>query len=114
ILEHGEARAFEPFDRLGHVEASIGRTLTARLDEFAVLRRENLRELAMLRLTDADLERRGRHPELGVVTLRQMLATSVAHALDQGSQIAGVRARQSPEEVGPWRDYLRIISGTQG
>jgi hypothetical protein len=84
------------------------------LDEFATLREENLRELAALRLTDADLDRRGWYPDLGVVTLRQLLATWVAHDLDHVVQISRVLARQYSEEVGPWRAYLRIISGTQG
>ena len=114
ILEHGEARAFDTFDRFAQFAASEGRTLANLLDELATLRRENLRELATLRLTDADLDRRGRHPELGVVTLRQHLATWVAHDLDHVVQVSRVLARQYSDEVGPWRAYLRIISGTQG
>ena len=67
-----------------------------------------------LPLTDADLDRRGRHPQLGVVTMRQLLATWVAHDLDHVMQVSRVLARQYSDEVGPWRAYLRIISGTQG
>jgi hypothetical protein len=114
ILEHGDAKVFDTFDRLAQFAASKGRTLADLLDEFATLRRENLRELAALRLTAADLERRGRHPALGTVTLRQLLATWVAHDLDHVMQISRVLARQYSDEVGPWRAYLRIISGTQG
>ena len=114
ILEHGEARAFDKFDRFAQVAGSAGRTLVSLLDEFATLRQESLRELATLRLTNADLDRRGRHPELGVVTLRQLLATWVAHDLDHVAQISRVLARQYSDEVGPWRAYLRIISGAQG
>jgi hypothetical protein len=114
ILEHGETRAFDTFDRFAQFAESEGRTLASLLDEFATLRQANLRELAMLRLTDADLDRRGRHPELGVVTLRQLLATWVAHDLDHIVQISRVLARQYSDEVGPWRAYLRIINGTQG
>ena len=84
------------------------------LDEFAALRRQNLDELKTLRLEGADLDRRGRHPQLGTVTLRQMLATWVAHDLDHIVQISRALARQYSDEVGPWRAYLRIISGTQG
>lgn len=114
ILEHGEGRAFDKFDRFAQFQASEGRTLASLLDEFAALRQESLRELAALRLTDADLDRRGRHPELGVVTLRQLLATWVAHDLDHVVQISRVLARQYSDEVGPWRAYLRVVSGTQG
>jgi hypothetical protein len=114
ILAHGEARPFERFDRLAQFRASQGRTLGELLDRLAELRRQNLRDLAALALTDADLDRRGRHPELGVVTLRQLLSTWVAHDLDHIVQISRVIARQYSDEVGPWRAYLRVISGTQG
>jgi hypothetical protein len=114
ILEHGDDRPFEKFDRFAQFEASKGRTLASLLDEFAALRRQNLRELESLRLTDTDLDRRGRHPELGIVTLRQLLATWVAHDLDHVVQISRAIARQYTDEVGPWHAYLRIISGTQG
>jgi hypothetical protein len=114
ILTHGEARAFDRFDRLAQFTASSERTLPDLLDDFARLREASLRELRSLNLTDADLDRLGRHPELGVVTLRQLLATWVAHDLDHIVQISRVLARQYSDEVGPWRAYLRIISGTQG
>jgi hypothetical protein len=114
ILEHGDSRPFEKFDRLAQFEISTGKPLASLLDEFATLRSNNLRELAALRVTDADLDRRGRHPELGVVTLRQLLATWVAHDLDHLIQVSRVLARQYSDEVGPWRAYLRVISGTQG
>jgi hypothetical protein len=114
ILEHGEARAFEKFDRFAQFAASEDRSLASLLDEFAMLRQDNLRALEALRLTETDLDRRGRHPELGAVSLRQLLATWVAHDLDHVAQISRVIARQYSDEVGPWRAYLRIISGTQG
>jgi hypothetical protein len=114
ILAHGDARAFDKFDRLAQFTASAGRTLSDLLDDFARLREANLGELRSLNLTDADLDRVGRHPELGAVTLRQLLATWVTHDLDHIMQIARVLARQYSDEVGPWRAYLRIISGAQG
>ena len=114
ILEHGEARPFETFDRFAQFEHSKGRTLESLLDEFARLRRASLQELAALDLTAADLARRGTHPALGTVTLGQLLATWVAHDLDHVVQIARVLGRQYSDEVGPWRAYLRIISGQQG
>jgi hypothetical protein len=114
VLEQGDTRAFDTFDRFAQFAASEGRTLASLLDEFASLRRDNLRDLSALGLTDADLDRRGRHPALGAVTLRQLLSTWVAHDLDHIVQIARVLARQYSDEVGPWRAYLRIISGSQG
>jgi hypothetical protein len=114
ILEQGEARAFEPFDRFAQFAESAGRTAASLLDEFAALRQQSLRDLAALQITEADLERRGTHPAFGAVTLRQLLATWVAHDLDHIVQISRVLARQYSDEVGPWRAYLRVIGGTQG
>ena len=78
------------------------------------MRRDNLSQLAALRVTEADLDRKGRHPELGPVTLRQLLSTWVAHDLDHVVQVSRTLARQYTDEVGPWRAYLRVIGGTQG
>ena len=114
ILEHGEARPFATFDRFAQFATSEGRTLASLLDEFAAARQASLRDLAALGVTIADLDRRGRHPQLGVVTLRQLLATWVAHDLDHVVQVSRVLARQYSDEVGPWQAYLRIISGMQG
>ena len=114
ILEHGEGRAFDKFDRFAQFDQSQGRTLASLLDELAAVRQESLRQLQSLALSEQDLDRRGRHPELGVVTLRQLLATWVAHDLDHVMQIVRVLGRQYSDEVGPWRAYLRIISGAQG
>jgi hypothetical protein len=114
VLEHGESRTFERFNRDAQFESVSPPTLESRLDTFAALRRDNLRRLRDLKLTDADLDRTGRHPAFGVVTLRQLLATWVAHDLDHVMQISRVLGRQYAEEVGPWRAYLRVISGEQG
>ena len=114
ILERGESGEFDKFDRFAQFRDSAGRSLDNLLDEFAELRAANLRDLAALRLTGADLDRRGRHPALGSVTLRQLLATWVAHDLDHLMQISRVMARRYSDEVGPWKAYLRIISGTAG
>jgi hypothetical protein len=114
ILTDGEARPFDPFDRLAQKTASAGRTLPDLLDEFARLRAESLEELRGLGLTEPDFERRGRHPAFGPVTLGQLLATWVAHDLDHVVQVARVLAVQYTDEVGPWRAYLRVISGQPG
>ena len=93
ILEHGETQAFDPFDRFAQFAVSEGRTLASLLDEFASLRRANLGELSALQLTEADCAGRGRHPELGAITLRQLLATGVAHDPHHVVQISRVLAR---------------------
>jgi hypothetical protein len=114
ILAEGDSRPFEPFDRFAQFTASAGKTLPEMLDEFTQLRASNVDELVSLRLTGAQLDRAGRHPALGAVTLRQLLATWVAHDLDHVMQIARVLANQYADEVGPWRAYLRVISGEPG
>jgi hypothetical protein len=114
ILADGDAQPFEPFDRLAQFTASAGKRLPDLLDELAWLRATNLHELTELGLTEADLDRKGRHPALGPVTLGQLLATWVAHDLDHIVQVARVMATQYSDEVGPWRAYLRVISGQQG
>jgi len=109
ILLHGDAVPFPVFDREAMFAASKGLSLAELLDTFGRLRAESLERLAALGLRDADLARRGRHPEFGVVTLGQHLATWVAHDLSHISQVVRVMARQYSTAVGPWRAYLSIL-----
>jgi len=109
ILQFGEKRTFERFDRLAQEQESQGRSLGQLLDEFARLRAENLDELRTLNLRQEDLELRGRHPALGVVTLSQLLATWAAHDLTHLHQISRVMAYQYREAVGPWNEYLGVM-----
>lgn len=110
LLTHGETRPFTPFDRFAQFEASRGKTLPQLLDTFAELRAANLARLDSLRVKPKDLDRRGLHPELGPVTLRELLATWVAHDLSHIAQIARVMGSQYTEAVGPWRAYLPMLS----
>lgn len=110
ILEHGTGKPFELFDRLAQFRASRGKSLDELLDEFSDLRARNVVELGEFRLAPEHLALQGRHPELGVVTLGQLLSTWVAHDLDHLVQVARVMARCYAEEVGPWRAYLRVLS----
>ena len=109
ILEHGEERAFEPFDRFAQFEASRGKSLEELLDEFEALRAANLEALAELPVAES-LDRSGRHPELGSVTLRQLLATWVVHDLGHIGQIARAMARQYADRVGPWVEHLPVLA----
>jgi hypothetical protein len=109
ILEHGETRAFEPFDRVAMFEESKGKSIGQLLDTFARLRAENLRDLKALNLTADLLAKRGRHPELGLVTLSQLLSTWVVHDLGHVRQIVRVLSKQYSDAVGPWRAYLSIL-----
>ncbi|HWX92894.1 MAG TPA: DinB family protein [Terriglobales bacterium] len=109
ILQFGETRAFEPFDRWAQARESESKSLAQLLDEFARLRSENLRELRALNLRPEDFGRRGRHPELGAVTLSELLATWAAHDLTHLHQLARVMAYQYREAVGPWNAYLGVL-----
>jgi hypothetical protein len=109
ILQSGETRAFEPFDRWAQVRESQGKSLGQLLDEFARLRSENLAELRGLNLGREDFERRGRHPALGIVTLSQLLATWATHDLTHLHQISRVMAHQYRDAVGPWSAYLGVL-----
>lgn len=106
----GPDRAFDPFDRTAMFEASRGMSLGDLLDAFAALRADNLKTLRGWRLTPEDLALRGRHPELGVVTLGQLLATWTVHDLGHLRQIARTMARRYAEDVGPWSAYLTILA----
>ncbi len=109
VLQFGETKAFEPFDRGGHRRESQAKSLGQLLDEFARLRSENLDELRALNLRPEDLKRRGRHPALGVVTLSEMLATWAAHDLTHLHQISRIMAHQYRAAVGPWSAYLGVL-----
>ncbi len=109
VLQFGDTRPFEPFDRRAQVRESQGKSMAQLLDEFAALRSENLAQLRGLNLSQQDLERRGKHPALGPVTLSQLLATWAAHDLTHVHQISRVMAYQYREAVGPWSAYLGVM-----
>jgi hypothetical protein len=112
LLRHGDAVAFAPFDRFAHL-GSTPQPIARQLEDFARMRAASLADLAALRLGAGDLARTGRHPEFGVVTLAQHLATWVAHDLSHIAQIARVMARRNDTAVGPWRAYLPLLGGWQ-
>lgn len=109
ILAQGTHRRFEPYDRFAQFHESRGKSLAQLLDEFTSLRAANLETLASWQLTDARLALEGEHPEFGAVSLRQLLATWVAHDLGHIAQAARVMAKQYRAAVGPWRAYLPIM-----
>jgi hypothetical protein len=109
ILEYGESRPFEPFDRYAMFERSKGKSLAELLDRFGQLRGESLKELEGMSLTPEALARRGSHPELGVVTLGQLLSTWVVHDLGHVGQVVRVMAKQYGEAVGAWQAYLPVL-----
>jgi DinB superfamily len=109
LMQYGETRAFEPFDMSGHLAVCRGKSMEELLDEFAGLRAGNLADLKAFNLRPDDLERHGRHPALGPVTLSQLLATWAAHDLTHLHQISRIMAHQYREPVGPWSAYMGVM-----
>ena len=109
ILEHGTDRPFEPFDREAQFHQNYGKSLTELLDEFRDLRHDSVARLRAMNLTSEQLELNGRHPALGVVSARQLMATWTAHDLGHTVQISRVMAKRYKLEVGPWAEYLSVM-----
>ncbi|HEY4642397.1 MAG TPA: DinB family protein [Thermoanaerobaculia bacterium] len=109
ILEHGESRPFDKFDRTAMMRESEGKSLPQLLDEFAAARANSLRELEALNIQPADLDRKGTHPALGTVTLGNLLATWAAHDLTHLHQISRIMAHQYRDDVGPWSKFLGVM-----
>ncbi|MGI8401351.1 MAG: DinB family protein [Gemmatimonadaceae bacterium] len=107
ILKQESYRRFDPFDRFADLKSD--RQLRDRLREFASLRAGNVATLRGWNLKDKDLELTGEHPELGTVTLRQLLATWVVHDVSHVAQITRTMAREYTEAVGPWTEYFRVL-----
>ena len=109
ILAQGANRRFEPYDRFAQIRESQGKRLDELLDEFAQLRAENLGTLRAWKLSERELALEGEHPELGRVTLRQLLAAWVVHDLGHVAQTTRVMAKRYRDAVGPWRAYLPVL-----
>ncbi len=114
ILHDGTEMAFDPFDRFAHIERDRDATLHEMLDRFAELRARNLERIRELLGDKDDLDRRGRHPELGEVTMRELIATWTVHDLDHVAQIYAALAGARDRDVGPWKAYLGILTRRDG
>ena len=111
IMENGEARPFDAFDRFAQSKETQDKSveIDRLLGDFARLRTENLTALQAMNLQPEDLARRGRHPALGVVTLSELLATWAVHDLTHLHQLSRVMAHQYRNAVGPWIAYLGVL-----
>lgn len=109
ILEHGESVPFEAWDRFAFRNWEA-RPMRQMLDLFRELRSRNLEELQAAELTTEKLALRGVHPELGPVTLGELIGAWVVHDLDHIGQISRVLAKQFGAYVGPWREYMPVLT----
>ena len=111
IMSDGENKTFTPFDRFAQFEDSKGKTMNGLLREFTKLRNDNLDRLVEMSLEEDDFKKVGTHPSLGEVTLAQLISTWVVHDLSHIAQISRAMAHQLKDEVGPWKEYLRVLEG---
>jgi hypothetical protein len=109
-LSDSTDKDYTPFDRFAQLQESQGKTLSMLLDEFASIRKRNIAILLSKNITQGDLSRQAIHPKFGTVTLNQLLSTWVAHDMDHIFQIVRVIAYQYDKEVGPWKEYMRILN----
>jgi len=110
ILEHGTNKTFDSYDRFAMYEESKGKTIDDLLEKFADLRKKNIEWLRSLDLSENDYDKKGMHPKLGEVTLRNLHATWVIHDLTHIAQITRVMGKQYKEEMGPWVEFFRIMN----
>jgi DinB family protein len=111
-LELGDAEPYTPFDREKGFDVYRGWPLDRLLDEFARLRQASLQALDSLSLQPSDLGRRGRHPELGAVTMEQLIATWVTSDCAHLVQIARILTKHHGQFAGPWRRYFSLLRDT--
>lgn len=109
MLSNVDDKTFKPFDRFAQISENQECTIDELLSEFKNLRASNLEIIKTLQISDSHLDLKGIHPELGQVTLKELLATWVVHDLGHLSQITRVMAKQYESEVGPWKAYLGIL-----
>jgi DinB superfamily len=110
ILSDKPDKTFETYDRFAQFKDSEGKTLNQLLVEFKTLREKNLGILKSKNLQENDLLKTGIHPSFGAVTLQQLLSTWTVHDLSHIAQITRVMSKQYKEEVGPWINYLPILT----
>lgn len=109
ILSNSPNKTFEPFDRFAQQRQGKARAMTDLLEEFKKLRTKNIKELLSFKIDEKTLKKKGIHPELGEVNLKELLSTWVVHDLGHISQISRVMSKQYKDEVGPWKEYLGIL-----
>jgi hypothetical protein len=109
IVRDGTSTPFEPFDRFSHFEREQGKSLHELLDRFADLRAQSVSRIRDLVADDEDMALKGMHPELGEVTMGQLIATWTVHDLNHVAQVYSALAGAREAQVGPWKSYLGIL-----
>jgi DinB superfamily len=110
ILSNKADKNFSPYDRYAQFDESKGKTTNQLLEEFKQLRQKNIAILKLKNLKEKDFSKTGIHPKFGTVTLSQLIATWTVHDLSHIAQISRVMCKQYKDEVGPWIEYLGILT----
>lgn len=110
LLATGEVVRFEPFDRSGGKSLSDELTLTELLNAFQQTRKEVLKEIRQLQISEKKYGQTAIHPDFGEVKLAQLLSAWVVHDLSHLSQVCRIMSQQYRDEVGPWKSFLRILN----
>ncbi len=110
IILLNDNKKFTAFDRFAQFKDSKGKTLVMLMEEFKALRKMNIVKLRLKKIEAYNLQKTGIHPAFGKVTLQQLLSTWVVHDLGNLAQIARVMSKQFKTEVGPWVEYLPILT----
>ncbi|WP_010096334.1 DinB family protein [Ornithinibacillus scapharcae] len=108
ILDPDKDSHFEPFNRFSHLNQKP-RSIEESIAEFQSIRFNNLNKLRTMVTSSSDFDKVGIHPELGPITLGQLISTWVVHDLTHITQIARVMAKRYNDDVGPWSSYLSIL-----
>ena len=90
LSEDRSDKTFEPYDRFAQEKNSKGKTIDFLLEQFEELREFNLVKLKSWNLSATDLLKKGIHPELGEVTLKQLITTWTIHGIGHLNQISRV------------------------
>ena len=104
ILEGGENKILPSLDMTFHLQRND--ELTNLLDEFALLRKQNIEKLRSLTLSIDDFKKTALHPTIGTVCISNILSTWVAHDLTHLAQINRVMAKQYKNEIGNFIQFL--------
>ena len=109
ILRGGLNPVLQPINMTEHLERFGNTPVTTLLKTFSDLRQQNIKTLHALTVTNEDLSKTALHPKVGIVQLKHVLATWVAHDLVHIGQITRVMAKQCKQEVGPFIEFLPRI-----
>lgn len=110
ISEVGASESFPPVDHGDQSARYAGQSLEQVLDRFSDLRRGNIEAVLPLLTDGAALDKRGLHPSLGEVTMRQLLSAWAVHDLNHLRQAQEAMAFRYLDEVGPWRANLGVLN----